>query len=245
MANLDLINEVIKTYFERNKDVQTVLAKDLMPEFIKAGVFNADQKGGLPIRKVLRDLDSKNELHLIPKALAERKSVNTNWFFVNAVGPSIASNHVAVSATKSTPQKTVSICKSQRDEHYVLDLCDEVLGKKGLRQHRFDFLKGDTGVKLPVDAYYESLNLVIEYREKQHTEEVKFFDHKMTSSGVTRDVQRRQYDERRSVKLLENGIKLIEIDYLQLEHTESKKIIRNREKDIETIKQLVTYFLRK
>ena len=29
---------------------------------------------------------------------------------------------------------------------------------------------------LPVDAYYEELNLVVEYREKQHTEEIKFFD---------------------------------------------------------------------
>lgn len=29
---------------------------------------------------------------------------------------------------------------------------------------------------LPVDAYYKELNIVVEYREKQHTEEVEFFD---------------------------------------------------------------------
>ena len=135
--------------------------------------------------------------------------------------------------------------RQKSDESYVIDICDEILHLKASIQHHFDFLRGDTGIKLPVDAYYESLNLVIEYREKQHTEEVKFFDHKMTSSGVTRDVQRREYDERRRVKLPENGIKLIEIDYLQLEHTGSKKLIRNREKDIETIKKLVTSFLHK
>ena len=81
MANLDLINEVIKSYFEQNKNVQKVPAKELMPWFIKAGVFNADQKRGLPIRNVFRDFDSNGKLHLIPYVLAERKSVNTNWFF--------------------------------------------------------------------------------------------------------------------------------------------------------------------
>ena len=135
--------------------------------------------------------------------------------------------------------------RQNSDESYVIDICDEILHLKASRQHHFDFLRGDTGIKLPVDAFYESLNLVIEYREKQHTEEVKFFDHKMTSSGVTRDVQRRLYDERRRVKLPENGIKLIEIDYLHLEHSGSKKLIRNRVKDTETIKKLVTNFLHK
>ena len=49
-----------------------------------------------------------------------------------------------------------------RDEDYVIDLCDEVLKEKALRQHCFDFLRGDSrkggkpGRKLPVDAYYES-----------------------------------------------------------------------------------------
>ena len=242
MADLDLINEVIRTYFEQNKDVQKVQSKELMPLFIKAGVFNADQKGGLPIRKVLRDLDSKNELHLITNVLAERKSVNTNWFFVNAVVPSSPSKPV-VSTTKSKKKKTASTSKSQRDEHYVLDLCDEILGKKGIRQHRFEFLKGDSGTKLPVDIYYEELKLVIEYREKQHTEEVKFFDKKQTVSGMSRGEQRKHYDERRREKLPENGIKLIEIEYSLLEHTRSKKLIRDREKDIETIKGLLTDFI--
>jgi len=81
MANLDLINEVIKAYFERYKNVQKVQAKELMPDFIKAGVFKSDQKGGLPIRRLLREFDSNGKLHLIPYVLAERKSVNTNWFF--------------------------------------------------------------------------------------------------------------------------------------------------------------------
>ena len=68
-----------------------------------------------------------------------------------------------------------------RDEDYVIDLCDEVLGLKASRQHRFDFLTGDTGCKLPVDAYYEEKKLVVEYHEKQHTEDVPFFNRKKTA----------------------------------------------------------------
>ncbi|MFL0176143.1 hypothetical protein ACJH6I_22590 [Mycobacterium sp. SMC-13] len=45
------------------------------------------------------------------------------------------------------------------DEHYVLDLCDEILGIPGRRQQRFDWLRGDPsakrprGTELPVDGY--------------------------------------------------------------------------------------------
>ena len=39
-----------------------------------------------------------------------------------------------------------------KDETYVIDLCDEVLGIKAIRQHRFPFLKGDGNSLLPVDA---------------------------------------------------------------------------------------------
>jgi hypothetical protein len=53
---------------------------------------------------------------------------------------------------------------SNKDEYYVLDLCDNILGLKSSRQHKFDFLPGDTNskgkaVRLPVDAFYEDLNL--------------------------------------------------------------------------------------
>jgi len=88
------------------------------------------------------------------------------------------------------------------DEHYVLDLCDEILGEAGLRQHRFDWLVGDrssTGrvARLPVDSYYPQHRLVIEYRERQHDVRVPFFDRRATLSGVLRGEQRRLYDHRR------------------------------------------------
>jgi hypothetical protein len=35
--------------------------------------------------------------------------------------------------------------RESSDEYYVLDLCDEALGERALRQHRFDWLRGDPG----------------------------------------------------------------------------------------------------
>jgi hypothetical protein len=53
--------------------------------------------------------------------------------------------------------------RSLSNETYVIDLCDEVLGAVALRQHSFDFLRGDSGPgrqgkRLPVDAYTPSCN---------------------------------------------------------------------------------------
>ena len=117
--------------------------------------------------------------------------------------------------------------RAKSDEAYILDLCDEILKEKGLRQHRFDFLRGDTGSKLPVDAYYPGLNLVIEYREKQHTETVTFWDKKSTASGISRGEQRKRYDERRRTEIPANGIHLLEIDYSQFDYRNNKQLIRN------------------
>ena len=104
------------------------------------------------------------------------------------------------------------------DETYVIDLCDEVLGTAALRQHRFDFLRGDAGpgkqgTRLPVDAYYPELQLVVEYCERQHTEAIPIMDRRMTVSGVDRGTQRAIYDQRRRDVLPQHGIELVELSY--------------------------------
>ncbi|MBR4275753.1 MAG: hypothetical protein IKQ32_02165 [Prevotella sp.] len=126
--------------------------------------------------------------------------------------------------------------RNERDEDYIINLCDIVLNQKALRQHRFDFLVGDTGVKLPVDAYYPESNLVIEYREMQHTESVKFWN-KPTASGIPRDEQRARYDQRRREVLPKHGIKLIELSYSDFEHNSNKRLLRIEEKDIQVIQK--------
>ena len=118
-----------------------------------------------------------------------------------------------------------------KDEKYIIDLCSQVLGRVASQQHRFDFLRGDTGCKLPVDAYYAELNLVIEYRERQHTESVDFWDRKPTASGIPRAQQRARYDQRRREVLPQHGIKVVEIGYHEFGHDGRKRLLREMEND--------------
>lgn len=130
--------------------------------------------------------------------------------------------------------------RKDSDEWYVINLCDEVLGLSASRQHTFDFLRGDgtPGKKLPVDAYYPKLNLVVEYRERQHTESVAFFDKKTTVSGVSRGEQRRIYDQRRRDVLPKHGIQLVEISYADLKHDNRKRLVRDRKNDLVVIRKI-------
>lgn len=134
-------------------------------------------------------------------------------------------------------KKKLTAKRSNSDEAYIIDLCNEVLKQKAFRQHRFDFLKGDSGSMLPVDAYYPSLNLVVEFKERQHTEAVNFFDKRQTVSGVGRGEQRKIYDQRRREVLPKHGIKLIEFDYSEFEHTVRKKLARNKAEDLKVIRK--------
>jgi hypothetical protein len=114
-----------------------------------------------------------------------------------------------------------------KDETYIVDLCDQILCEKAERQYRgFAFLTGDTGRKLPVDAYYRGRQLVVEYHERQHTEPVSHFDKpsKPTRSGVHRGEQRRLYDERRRTVLPKHGIFLLILDYSLFRHDSRKRL---------------------
>lgn len=245
MEKVSKINTVIKAYFDLNKSIKIIPAKDLMPQFIKAGIFPSDHKNGLPIRNVLRDLDKKNELSLIPYTVAERKMKNTNWFFQNESNPSILE---VSKKEKSNPGKLTANKKlnKNRDEDYVIDLCDEVLKLKGSRQHRFEFLLADPGkngrrAKLPVDVYYPYLSLVVEFKEVQHSKSVKHFDKpdKLTISGVHRGEQRKKYDALRVTELPKHGIQLIEISYEVFDCGRNNRIIRNIEKDRQVLRRIL------
>lgn len=75
------INQVLCDYFAKNNVNEPVPAKQFMDVFIKAGIFSADRKEGLPIRELLRELDRTHQLHLIPYTIPVRKDQNTNWYF--------------------------------------------------------------------------------------------------------------------------------------------------------------------
>lgn len=136
--------------------------------------------------------------------------------------------------------------RNNNDEHYVIDLCDDVLGEKAIRHKCFDFLRGDAsktyplGKKLPVDAYYKTKKIVVEYHECQHTESVAFFNRSNTVSGVSRDEQRKIYDERRKIVLPKNGIDLIILSYTDFKHDSRKRLLRDKNADLETVRQKLT-----
>jgi hypothetical protein len=190
---------------------------------LKAKATSDKQKG---IRDKIRNLGFYASDFSIAGGYTERDFMRV----VNILGEGIDQAEIK----ESPPTKTPGTSKrNNSDECFVLDICDAVLGTQSSRQHRFDFLVGDSGVKLPVDAYYEKYNLVIEYKERQHSEPVKFFDRRMTVSGMGRGEQRKKYDKLRLDILPQHGIKVVELFYSDFDHNSSKRIYRNEKvKDI-------------
>jgi hypothetical protein len=70
------INSLLK-----NSKLSDVKPKDLMDGLIKLGFFNKDHRNGLPLRNILRDLDERQKLYLLPQLTVERKEQNRFWYF--------------------------------------------------------------------------------------------------------------------------------------------------------------------
>jgi hypothetical protein len=104
-------------------------------------------------------------------------------------------------------------------------------------------LRGATGRRLPVDAYYQELKLVVEYREKQHSEPVAFWDQRQTRSGCNRAQQRKMYDQLRETMLPQHGVCLILLDYSFFLHHARKRLKRDFAKDELVIRQKLSRFL--
>jgi hypothetical protein len=81
ITKINKINKVVDEYFTKNPEVDSIAAKELMPEFIAADVFSSNHRDGLPLREMLRELDREKRLKLIPTLHAERKTKNTYWYF--------------------------------------------------------------------------------------------------------------------------------------------------------------------
>ena len=136
----------------------------------------------------------------------------------------------------------------EKDENYIIDLCNNVLRSRAKRQHLFPFLVGDCGKdgrcrRLPVDAYYQDFRLVIEYRERQHSEPVLIMDSRQTISGCSRGEQRKRYDQRRREILPLNGITLIEFDYAMFSHNSRKRLLRDPADDERVVRSELRRFL--
>lgn len=133
------------------------------------------------------------------------------------------------------------MARRDSDEYYILDFCDAVLGVPSDRQKKFDWLLGDPGKqgtqrRLPVDGYWESLGLVVEYHERQHDEAEKLFDKpELTVSGVPRREQRRIYDLRREQEIPAHGPTLVVIKASAFT-TRGRYIVRDAVRDRDVVR---------
>jgi hypothetical protein len=152
-------------------------------------------------------------------------------------------SHRATDHTATIEHSDPEVAKAQPDEHYILDLCDQLLGPSE-RQKRFDWLTGDpsltTGKKtrLPLDGYWDKYRLAIEFQEKQHFEPVPFWDQKLTASGMTRGEQRKVYDLRKVEKTAEHGVRLLHIRQDAFPMSKGK-INRDPKHDLDIVRQLL------
>ena len=232
MEEINKINQVIQAYFEKNPSVSEVPVKELMPELIRAGVFVKDEKKGLPIRKVLRDLDANNQLDQIHYVYGDRNDKNVYWYF---------RRDSSVETTSDLENSNSALISSGRDKNYVLNLCDQVLKQKGSRLHQFDFLVDDIQTKFTVDAYYADLDLVVDYHEFYKPKVVKRFekDEIPAPGGIAREDERNLYDQRRKAALPANGITVVEINYTDFSLNEKNLIERDLEEDLSVVSQLL------
>lgn len=161
-------------------------------------------------------------------------------------GEQVETAHRLFSELPSPRTKVKATARENSDESYVIDLCDEVLGERASRQHRFDWLLGDsngagTRARLPVDAYYPNCHLVVEYRERQHDEPVAHFDKPdvLTVSGVHRGEQRRIYDSRRNELVPAHGLRLVVIRPDDLTANRQGRLRRDRVGDLASVREVL------
>jgi hypothetical protein len=75
------IKRCVKEFFDTHIKTE-VEAKELMPLFIKKGIFLTNSQNGIPIQDFLKHLEKLNYLNLIPQALYKQKNTNKKWFFI-------------------------------------------------------------------------------------------------------------------------------------------------------------------
>lgn len=237
------LNEVIAKYFEANPNTEWIPVKQIMPDLVAAGIFKKDVKKGMPLRKVLVALNKANELNKIPFVHAENKNEAIYWYLVREGGkftPKESSNLPPQNPNKATE-------RASKDDDYLIALCDEILNKTSHKQFTFDELLGDyhkdktSRTKLPLDAYYEDMSLVIEVVNKKSIPPKKGYDksQKLTVSGVTREEQRVIYQKRKKAFLEGKDIKVFEINFALFEVNENNRLVRNKDNDTALLKDLL------
>jgi len=98
----------------------------------------------------------------------------------------------------------------RNSEQRAIDLVSNILKAKGVQKNigAFDWLRGDTGMRLRVDAYFPAEGLVLEYHGAQHFRASNLMDRRKG-----RAEQRRRYTKMRQKLIPKHNLKLFEIRY--------------------------------
>lgn len=98
----------------------------------------------------------------------------------------------------------------RNSEKKAIDLVAKILKAKKVERNRgvFDWLRGDTGMRLRVDVWFPEYELVMEYHGIQHFKPNKHMDRRQG-----RAVQRRKYTELRRRLIPKHRLKLLELRY--------------------------------
>lgn len=230
-------NEVIKNYFSNQTKADWIPVKEIMPDLVKAGIFNKDFKKGMPFRKVLRALDGEDKLGSIPAIHADRKGEDIYWYLVRDGATYTPKDPNDQGISKSYKRK-LELANS--DQYYIINLCNELLQENASRQHKFGFLLSDVhkdGVTtsiLPVDAYYDKLNLVLEFKVQYSS----------STDKSNWDIKKDTYSQRKKKGLSAKDIDLVEIDYSMFpQDTNTNKLLRVNTDDVAVLRKLLKSFL--
>jgi len=244
--NIAKINKVIAAYFKTATKEDWVAAKKLMPDLIAAGIFVKDEKNGMPLRRVFRELDKINSLDKIPCLHAERSGENTYWYLVREGATYTPKDPKDTGIPKGQQRRAA---RGNSDEYYLINLCDDLLKQHASRQHKFGFILGDmhkdekTRTALPVDAYYKEAKLVLEFLKVEDDTVELGKPGRKTISGVDRAEQRKIYALRKRKGLKSKDIPLIEIDFAAFELDADNKLARNKEADEKVLKALLKDYI--
>lgn len=95
----------------------------------------------------------------------------------------------------------------QHRQNKILDMIDQILNEKAIRNKRYHWMRSPKGWPLEIDGFYPQHNLAVEHQGQQHYQKSEFLGHKD-------DLQYQQTcDTIKRVAIAQKGIKLLEIKY--------------------------------